>query len=92
MTDLEKQLRDALVSVAYHYTEIPIPQKGLVRAMLCRKCARYDGGHAPDCEIGAALDAAKHIHVAGTTVGLDIDTCADCGHDIRHEIHAGMRP
>jgi hypothetical protein len=29
-----------------------------------------------------------HPHVAGTTVGKDIETCAICGHDIRHSIHA----
>lgn len=28
-----------------------------------------------------------HTHVAGTTVGKHIDTCAVCGHDLRHEIH-----
>lgn len=28
-----------------------------------------------------------HYHVAGTTKGLDIDTCAQCGMDIRNEIH-----
>jgi hypothetical protein len=28
-----------------------------------------------------------HYHVAGTTKGLDIDTCAQCGRDIRDEIH-----
>ncbi len=28
-----------------------------------------------------------HIHVAGTTAGLHIDTCAFCGHDLRHEVH-----
>jgi len=32
-----------------------------------------------------------HTHVAGTTHGLDIDTCARCGHDIRHNIHARQR-
>lgn len=29
----------------------------------------------------------KHDHVAGTTIGKDIDECARCGHDIRHSIH-----
>lgn len=29
-----------------------------------------------------------HIHVAGTTVGKDIDECARCGFDLRHQIHA----
>ncbi len=29
----------------------------------------------------------RHTHVAGTTVGLDIDTCALCGKDIRNDIH-----
>jgi len=29
-----------------------------------------------------------HCHVAGTTIGRDIDECARCGHDIRHPIHA----
>lgn len=28
-----------------------------------------------------------HFHVAGTTVGLPIDTCAQCGRDLRHPIH-----
>ena len=28
-----------------------------------------------------------HYHVAGTTKGLDIDTCAQCGLDLRDEIH-----
>lgn len=28
-----------------------------------------------------------HTHRAGTMVGKDIDTCADCGHDLRHDIH-----
>lgn len=30
----------------------------------------------------------RHMHVAGTTAGKDIDECARCGHDIRHQIHA----
>jgi len=30
----------------------------------------------------------RHVHVAGTTVGKDIDECARCGHDLRHSIHA----
>lgn len=30
-----------------------------------------------------------HIHVAGTTVGEHIDTCATCGRDIRDPIHNG---
>ena len=30
---------------------------------------------------------ARHYHVAGTTAGLDIDTCAQCGRDIRDAIH-----
>lgn len=38
-----------------------------------------------DPEFGAVNSG--HIHVAGTTIGKDIDTCAKCGHDIRHEIH-----
>jgi len=28
-----------------------------------------------------------HCHVAGTTIGKDIDECAVCGRDLRHEIH-----
>jgi len=28
-----------------------------------------------------------HVHVAGTVRGLDIDTCALCGEDIRSEVH-----
>ena len=30
-----------------------------------------------------------HCHVAGTTVGKDIDECARCGRDLRDPIHAG---
>ncbi len=29
----------------------------------------------------------RHIHKAGTIVGLDIDTCALCGKDIRDDSH-----
>lgn len=32
-----------------------------------------------------------HCHVAGTTVGLDIDCCAKCGQDLRADIHRGQR-
>ena len=39
-----------------------------------------------DPEYGAV--APGHCHVAGTTVGKDIDECAKCGRDLRHEIHA----
>jgi hypothetical protein len=31
-----------------------------------------------------------HRHIAGTMVGKDIDECAHCGHDIRHDIHRGQ--
>lgn len=31
-----------------------------------------------------------HCHVAGTTVGKDIDECVVCGRDIRDSIHAGQ--
>lgn len=37
-----------------------------------------------------ALDAADeipHTHVAGTTIGKHIDTCARCGRDLRHSVH-----
>jgi len=33
------------------------------------------------------FDKAKHYHVAGTTIGLNIDTCAECYKDLRDEIH-----
>lgn len=33
-----------------------------------------------------------HIHVAGTTIGKHIDTCAKCGHDLRHESHLRGMP
>lgn len=33
----------------------------------------------------------RHTHVAGTTVGKDIDECAKCGQDLRADIHAGQR-
>lgn len=46
--------------------------------------------------INAAREALKalqhfapHIHVAGTTIGRDIDECALCGRDIREDIHNG---
>ena len=29
-----------------------------------------------------------HYHQNGTMVGLDIDTCALCGEDIRHWVHS----
>ena len=29
----------------------------------------------------------RHIHQAGTMVGLHIDTCGKCGLDLRNEIH-----
>lgn len=32
----------------------------------------------------------KHMHVAGTTVGKHIDTCAVCGEDLRADIHARL--
>ncbi len=32
-------------------------------------------------------DDLPHMHVAGTTVGKDIDECARCGQDIRCSIH-----
>lgn len=32
----------------------------------------------------------RHYHVAGTTAGLGIDTCAKCRRDIRDEIHLRM--
>ena len=34
-----------------------------------------------------ALLEYVHTHVAGTTAGLRIDTCAECGEDLRHPIH-----
>ena len=33
------------------------------------------------------INETEHYHVAGTTKGLHIDTCAKCDHDIRHPIH-----
>ena len=36
---------------------------------------------------GEAVDGlaeAGHVHKAGTVLGLNIDTCAACGRDIRH--------
>jgi hypothetical protein len=38
-----------------------------------------------DPEFGAVVSG--HCHVAGTTVGKDIDECARCGRDLRHPIH-----
>jgi len=32
-------------------------------------------------------DRARHYHVAGTIKGLDIDICAECGEDLRSDIH-----
>ena len=40
---------------------------------------------SPDAEL---LTLAAHYHVAGTTVGLDIDKCAKCGLDLRHVVHS----
>jgi len=37
------------------------------------------------------FEEAKHVHVAGTTIGLDIDTCAKCGKDLRNDIHIRKR-
>lgn len=34
-----------------------------------------------------AAEKVKHIHVAGTTIGRDIDECAACGFDLRDSIH-----
>ena len=31
-----------------------------------------------------------HMHVAGTTVGQDIDKCAKCGIDLRNAIHSAV--
>jgi hypothetical protein len=28
-----------------------------------------------------------HMHAAGTMAGKPLDTCADCGEDLLHEIH-----
>ena len=43
-----------------------------------------------------ARNSFSHIHVAGTTAGLHIDTCALCGSDLRSLIHnrvtAGTEP
>lgn len=36
-------------------------------------------------------EGRDHCHVAGTTVGKDIDECAVCGHDIRSAIHVSPR-
>lgn len=33
----------------------------------------------------------KHIHVAGTTIGEHIDTCAVCDKDIRNGIHLSTK-
>lgn len=32
----------------------------------------------------------QHVHVAGTTVGKDIDECARCGRDLRDPIHTRL--
>ena len=50
-------------------------------------------GHIRDAYDAArkALIVAReepHTHAAGTMIGKDIDECAVCGHNIRHEIHA----
>ncbi len=57
-------------------------------------------GGDPSCNmgsVGAVLKriavalgetSERHMHVAGT--GKDIDTCAQCGEDIRSEIHLRM--
>lgn len=44
----------------------------------------YEGQIA---SLSRQLSKFKHMHVAGTTKGLDIDTCAKCGLDLREEIH-----
>ncbi len=33
------------------------------------------------------VEGRDHHHAAGTMIGLDIDTCAICGKDIRNDIH-----
>lgn len=33
------------------------------------------------------LEGREHYHVAGTTIGKDIDECAVCGRDIRDRVH-----
>jgi hypothetical protein len=32
-----------------------------------------------------------HVHMAGDRAGKTIDECAECGCDIRHPIHSGVR-
>lgn len=35
-------------------------------------------------------EGRDHCHVAGTTIGKDIDECAVCGRDLRDPVHAGQ--
>lgn len=50
---------------------------------------RPDGYWALRLHVSA--QSLPHYHVAGTTVGKDIDECAKCGQDIRSDIHRMLR-
>lgn len=38
-------------------------------------------------DIDDMVSYARHLHKAGDIIGKHMDTCATCGHDIRHRIH-----
>lgn len=43
-------------------------------------------------EMDDILAHGKHTHKSGEMVGKHMDTCATCGHDIRHSIHHRLTP
>lgn len=45
---------------------------------LCPNCAE---------DFYAIITKTPHVHVAGTSIGFDIDVCASCGYGLRHQIH-----
>lgn len=51
-----------------------------------------NGCDFPDCECWAyerdITDTVMHMHVAGA---LDLDACAACGRDVRHEFHRRLK-
>ena len=69
----------------------PLPHEAGSLKEFQRRLDTFDEGmnqiHRLAHELDKVLKGEPHPHYAGTLADLDIDTCAVCGHDLRHELH-----
>ena len=84
-----RRLNDLVEKAQRRITDYLPPDGGSPGDCLRDLIAIFDGPDQRRAQdsFAHAFNAVKHIHVAGTTVGKDIDECATCGLDLRDRIH-----